>query len=80
MYHEKLWRVHNAKDDNQSNKFSYDNYGLWKENLNSYGQQANNHLSSVINEHIHTLTKKTTPASAIKKTMTFGFENTYGGV
>jgi hypothetical protein len=44
MYHKKLWRVHNAKDDSQSNKFSYDNYGLWKENLNSYGQQANNHL------------------------------------
>ena len=44
MYHEKLWRVHNAKDDSQSNKFSYDNYELWKENLNSYGQQATNHI------------------------------------
>ena len=64
IYHEKLWRVHNAKDDNQSNKFSYDNDGLWKENLNSYGQQANKNLSSVINEHIHTHTKqKTTPTS-----------------
>ena len=49
IYHEKLWRVHNTK-------FSYDNDGLWKEYLNSYGQQANDNLSSVINEHTHTHT------------------------
>jgi hypothetical protein len=30
--------------------------------------------------YTHTKQKTTPPSSPIKKTMTFGFENTYGGV
>ena len=82
IYHGKLWRVHNAKDDNKRNKFSHDNYGLWKENLNSDSQPANNHLSSVVNKHPHAHTKQETPPAEKKqeeKKMTYGVEKTYSG-